>query len=68
MFGVLGGALVVLIWMYLTGASLLVGAEVNSMLADRWLDSGRVEGAAELGDEVPGIADLAAVEEQAHDG
>jgi membrane protein len=72
-FGVLGGALVVLLWMYLMGASLLVGAEVNSMLADRWIPasedgaSAGVEGGAHPADEVAEIGDLAAVEEQAHD-
>ena len=72
-FGVLGGALVVLLWLYLMGASLLVGAEVNSMLADRWLrsddlSSGGVEGGADPADHLARIGDVASVEEQSHDG
>lgn len=35
MLGVLGGALIVLIWLYLLSASLLLGAELNGVLAGR---------------------------------
>ena len=34
-FGVLGGALVVLLWLYMLSLSLLVGAELNAVLAKR---------------------------------
>ena len=34
-FGVLGGALVVLLWMYVLSLALLVGAELNAVLAER---------------------------------
>ena len=34
-FGILGGALVVLVWMYLLSLALLVGAELNAVLAKR---------------------------------
>lgn len=34
-FGVLGGALVVLVWLYLLSLALLIGAELNAVLADR---------------------------------
>ncbi|MDP9070279.1 MAG: YihY/virulence factor BrkB family protein [Actinomycetota bacterium] len=34
-FGVLGGALVVLAWLYLLSATLLFGAELNAVLAER---------------------------------
>lgn len=36
-FGVLGGALVVLLWLYMLSLALLVGAELNAVLADRSL-------------------------------
>lgn len=53
-FGVLGGALVVLIWMYLLSLALLIGAELNAVLArtawvkgaDRTSDGSSVEAAA----------------------
>lgn len=73
-FGVLGGALVVLLWLYLLGASLLIGAEVNSILAGRWISrpaegsSDRVERGADPTDERPDLGDVAAVEHQSHDG
>ncbi len=38
-FGVLGGALVVLLWMYLLSLALLLGAELNAVLAERALDA-----------------------------
>ena len=34
-FGLLGGALILLIWLYLLAMGLLVGAEINSVLNDR---------------------------------
>lgn len=34
-FGVLGGALVVLLWLYMLSLSLLIGAELNAVLAER---------------------------------
>ena len=34
-FGVLGGALVVLLWLYMLSLSLLIGAELNAVLAKR---------------------------------
>ncbi|MDQ4137582.1 MAG: YihY/virulence factor BrkB family protein [Actinomycetota bacterium] len=34
-FGILGGALVVLLWMYLLSLALLLGAELNAVLAER---------------------------------
>lgn len=34
-FGVLGGALVVLVWMYLLSLALLLGAELNAVLVER---------------------------------
>ncbi len=33
-FGVLGGALVVLVWLYLLSAALLFGAELNAVLTE----------------------------------
>ena len=35
-FGLLGGALTLLVWLYLLAMGLLVGAEINSVLNDRW--------------------------------
>ena len=32
-FGILGGALVILLWFYLLSLALMLGAEVNAMLA-----------------------------------
>ena len=34
-FGILSGALVVLVWMYLLSLALLLGAELNAVLAER---------------------------------
>lgn len=34
-FGILGGALVVLVWLYLLSLALLLGAELNAVLVDR---------------------------------
>jgi membrane protein len=34
-FGVLGGALVVLVWLYVLNLALLVGAELNAVLVQR---------------------------------
>jgi len=34
-FGLLGGALILLVWLYLLAVGLLVGAEINSVLNDR---------------------------------
>ncbi len=34
-FGVLGGALVVLLWLYMLSLALLIGAELNAVLAER---------------------------------
>jgi membrane protein len=34
-FGILGGALVVLVWLYLLSLALLLGAELNAVLAER---------------------------------
>jgi uncharacterized BrkB/YihY/UPF0761 family membrane protein len=34
-FGVLGGARVVLLWLYLLSLGLLIGAELNAVLAER---------------------------------
>lgn len=67
-FGVLGGALVVMLWFYLLSLSLLVGAELNAILAVRWLTSDGVEGRPELPDEAAGLGGPLAVEDLAHDG
>lgn len=40
-FGVLGGALVMLLWMYLLSLALLIGAELNAVLAERSGAGGR---------------------------
>ncbi|MYJ36342.1 MAG: YihY/virulence factor BrkB family protein, partial [Acidimicrobiaceae bacterium] len=34
-FGLLGGALILLVWLYLLAMGLLVGAEINSVINDR---------------------------------
>ncbi|MDQ4069201.1 MAG: YihY/virulence factor BrkB family protein [Actinomycetota bacterium] len=44
-FGVLGGALVVLLWVYLLSLALLVGAELNAVLAQRAEGAEGAEGA-----------------------
>lgn len=36
-FGILGGALVVLVWLYLLSLALLIGAELNAVLSERAL-------------------------------
>lgn len=39
-YGSLGAVIVLLLWFYLTGASVLMGAEINSVLEDAAADSG----------------------------
>ncbi|MDP9387683.1 MAG: YihY/virulence factor BrkB family protein [Actinomycetota bacterium] len=49
-YGVLGGALVVLLWTYLLSASLLVGAEVNAVRAERRAPPAHAGGVHPVGD------------------
>lgn len=70
-FGALGGALIVLLWFWLLSLAILIGAELNFVLAEersRWRGSAGVEGVAEATDEVAGIDGGPAVEQHAHDG
>jgi membrane protein len=70
-FGALGGALIVLLWFWLLSLAILIGAELNFVLAEeraRWRGSAGVEGVAEATDEVAGVDCGAAVEQHAHDG
>lgn len=51
-FGILSGALVVLLWMYLLSLALLLGAELNAVLAERAPQPASGASEAELGRDV----------------
>lgn len=64
-FGTLGGALIVLVWMWLLALAVMIGGEVNQILeAER---SGPVESVAERAHELAGLDRAAPVEDDAHD-
>jgi membrane protein len=39
-YGALGGTAATMIWLYLSAATVLLGAELNARLADRWTPPG----------------------------
>jgi membrane protein len=52
-FGILGGALVVLVWLYLLSIALLVGAELNAVLAKRSESHGSLTTAVNVPESAP---------------
>jgi membrane protein len=58
-YGSLGGAILLMLWLYLSGAALLLGAEVNAVIEHAAAERGTADAKAE-GEAVPGEAALPA--------
>ena len=59
-YGSLGGAILLMLWFYLSGVTLLVGAEVNAEIEHAAAERGAADAKAE-GEAVPGAAPAAAL-------
>ncbi len=55
-YGSLGAVIILLLWFYLTGISILMGAEINTVIEDAAAKEG-VPDAKEKGEKAPGYAD-----------